>query len=126
MGGGVHSEKIGFTYYTLGNKLFDKNGLINPNCTFEQLANHIFFTETNKPLSQKKSKNILLGESDGIYIYMIFYGMGKKNVLDFKTMKSLPKDTKKIIYADWCNISTNRLEEYNIEFKQIPYELKVF
>ncbi len=119
------ATKAGFTYCTLGNELFDKDGQISCNCTFEQLAHYVFFGETRKPLDRKKSHGIFLGESDGVGVYLIF-GKPGQNVLDFATVKSLPKDTRKVIYADSCSVSEDKLQQWNVAFKQIPYEVDVF
>ena len=126
IGGGGGAENIGFTYCTLGNELFDKDGKIDPNCTFYQLANYIFFTETRQPLEKLKTSGVFIGESKNVEIYLIFHGIGKKNIFDYSTLKSLPKNTKKIVYADSCSIVKHRLNQFNITFKQIPYEVKIF
>ena len=125
-GGGVRAENTGFVYCTLGNELFDKNGIIDTNCTFNHLANYIFFTETKQPLEKSNVSGIFLGKSKDAEIYLIFHGVGKKNILDYAILKSLSKNTKKIIYADSCTIAQTRLEQYHVTFKQIPYEVKVF
>ena len=118
-----NTKKYGFAYCTLGNELFTCDGTINPRCTFEQLGSYIFFTETRRPLDHKIAPNPFLGESGGIEYYLFFQSMDKNSTLDFNTLKSLPKETKKVIYADLCRVSENKLEEYNGTFKQIPYDL---
>ena len=119
------TKKPGFAYCTLGNELFDSSGAINPHCTFEQLGGYIFFTETRRPLDRKKASGPFLGKSGGIEYYLFFQMVGKNSALDFKTLKSLPKENKKVVYADLCRVSESRLEEYNVTFKQTPYDLAV-
>jgi hypothetical protein len=35
-------------------------------------------------------------------------------------------DSKKVVYADKCLLDDDDLSKYNITFKQIPYEVKVY
>ena len=66
-----------------------------------------------------------IGSADGVEMHVI-YKKQDKNVLDFKTIKTIgKKNTPKIIYADLCTVPENRLKEYNVTFKQIPYEVKI-
>ena len=42
-------------------------------------------------------------------------------------LKKLRKnDVVKVVYADKCLLDNDTLERYNIVFKQIPYEVKVY
>lgn len=86
----------------------------------------MFFIETNIPLGTKKPSGMFLGSGGGRDVYMVFHGFEKDNVLDFKTLKMLPKDTRKTVYADSCTVAASRLEQHNVTFKQIPYELGGF
>lgn len=122
---GTDSEKPGFAYCTLGNELFDCNGAINQHCTFEQIARYVFFAETRKPLESKIVSGPFLGKSDGTEYYLFFSTIRKSSTLDFETLKSLPKEIKKVVYADSCRVSEARLKEYNVTFNQTPYDLDV-
>ena len=61
---------------------------------------------------------------NGVYIYMIHKNSKTGNVLDFKTLKTMPKIPLKVVYADQCLISDRKLKQLNCTFKQIPYEVE--
>jgi len=123
----------GFHYCELGSSLFDEKGRIKPEVSFKDLARHVFFSETGKPLPDKAEKNFpLLGVSDGIAVYLLYNGVLKDktpnggNVLSVPVLQALPPhDGPKVIYGVGCRIGEVRLTHENITFRQIPYEIKV-
>jgi len=116
----------GFEYVQLGAPLFDENGLINKDVKFNDLAQYVYFTETFTNLDKAKMKENYIGEYNNIKYFLLFDSIDK-NVLDRKFLKKLKKDKdKKIVYADKCLLDEEILEEYNIIFKQIPYQIKVY
>jgi len=118
--------KDGFEFCELDKPLFNEEGQIEEECTFEQLATYIYFTETQTNLEKKNVSGNLIGEHGGTAFWLIFKEKGK-NVLDKSFLKKLKKDKhKKVIYADKCLLDENTLERFNIQFKQIPYEVKVY
>lgn len=122
-----------FSYCELGPSLFDERGRIKSEVTFKELARHVFFSETGKPLPDQAEKKFpLLGVSDGIGIYLLYNGVLKDkspnggNVLTVSVLQSLPAhDGPKVIYGVGCRIGAVRLTQENITFRQIPYEIKV-
>lgn len=114
----------GFQYCTLSKPLFDEHGKIDEDCTFEDLASYIYFTETKTILDKNKISKNFIGEHNETKYYLIFRGIGK-NTLVRSFLKGLDKEPK-VIYADNCTISEDELEKYNITFKQIPYEVRIF
>lgn len=116
----------GFEYCELDKPLFNEEGQIEEECSFEQLATYIYFTETNTNLDKKNISSKLIGEYNDIEYYLLFKEKGK-NILSKDFLKKIKKDKrKKIIYADKCLIDDKTLSRYNIQFKQIPYEVKVY
>ena len=122
----------GFTFYKLGEKVFDEMGAINPKVDFKTLAAYIWQKETNTPTECQFSP--LLGEHHGKSIFLLYNGiLGDKrlragNVLNKTVLKQLlknyPTDNEKIIYGDACfGISNEELRAHKITFKQIPYDL---
>lgn len=122
-----------FTYCDLGPSLFDQRGQIKPEVTFEELARHVFFSETGKPLSPAAAKTFpFLGDSDGIGVYLLYNGVlkdkspGGGNILTIPVLQSLPRyDGPKVIYGVGCRIGAARLRQEGITFRQIPYEIRV-
>jgi adenine-specific DNA-methyltransferase len=120
----------GFRFYRLGEAIFDEMGKINPKVKFTQLAAHVWFCETATPLVQKK-KSPFLGEHKGVGYYLLYNGiLGDKtpdggNVLTGRVLKSLPQHKgPKVIYGEIATLGKTSLHRANVEFKQIPYEIK--
>jgi len=123
----------GFRYCKLGEPLFDQYGNVREGVTFNQLAYHIFFSETGVPLKENaKLDTPLIGKYKGTAYYLLFNGiLGDKtvnggNVLTSKVLESLPKyKGDKIIFGMACRLSAARLKNENISFRQIPVEIKI-
>jgi adenine-specific DNA-methyltransferase len=120
----------GFRFYHLGETIFDQDGCINKNIKFEHLAAHIWFSETKTPITDK-NKSPLIGIYNKTAYYLLYNGiLGDKsvsggNVLTTKTLDALPKyNGKKVIYGETTRLSSLRLEENQITFKQTPYDIK--
>lgn len=120
----------GFRFYTLDEPVFDEDGHINPEIRFAHLAAHIWFSETRMPYTGK-GKSPLLGVYNGVAYYLLYNGiLGDKrpdggNVLTSKILKSLPAhDGPKIIYGETSRLGPARLLEYQVTFKQTPYDIK--
>jgi len=121
-----YDYKDGFEYCELDKPLFNKDGQIDEECSFEQLATYIYFTETQTNIDKKQISKNFIGEYGDSKYYLIFKERGK-NVLDKEFLKNISKSqNKKVIYADKCFIDNETLKKLNIEFKQIPYEVKVY
>ena len=71
----------GFEYCELGKPLFNEEGQIEEECSFEQLATYIYFTETNTNLDKKVVSGNVIGEYGDIQYYLLFKGKGK-NILN--------------------------------------------
>lgn len=116
----------GFEYCTLGNKLFNADRAIDEDVVFDDLANYIYFTETQTNLEKKQISGNFIGEHNESDFYLLFKEKGK-NTLTKSFLKNVNRnDHKKIIYADFCTIPDELIQTYNITFKQIPYEVKVY
>ena len=120
----------GYTFYDLGETIFDENGNINKQVDFRTLASHIWFTETKTPLSNY-DKSPLLGIHNGVAYYLLFNGiLGDKkpdggNVLTQKVLCTLPTfEGKKVIYGEATRMNAEKLKANNILFKQTPYDIK--
>lgn len=120
----------GYTFYDLGETIFDENGNINKQVDFKTLASHVWFTETKTPLVNYE-KSPLLGIHNDIAYYLLFNGiLGDKkpdggNVLTQKVLDSLPVyEGKKVIYGEATRMNAEKLKSINIVFKQTPYDVK--
>jgi site-specific DNA-methyltransferase (adenine-specific)/adenine-specific DNA-methyltransferase len=123
----------GFRFCKLGEPLFDEYGNIKDSVRFNDLAQHVYFSETGMPLPKNGKKGTpLIGIHNDAAYYLLFNGiMGDKsisggNILTSKILELLPKHKgQKIIYGEGCRLGKERLRREKILFKQLPYELKV-
>jgi len=121
-----YDYKNGFEYCELSKPLFDEDGQIEDTCDFDQFATYIYFTETQTNIDPAKVSGNFIGEHGEIEYYLIYKEKGE-NVLSKESLKKLKKNNiKKVIYADKCLLDESTLEKYNIVFKQIPYEVKIY
>jgi adenine-specific DNA-methyltransferase len=121
-----YDYKDGFEYCELSKPLFDEEGQIEDTCDFDQFATYIYFTETQTNIDPAKVSANYIGEYAEIEYYLIYKEKGE-NVLSKSSLKKLKKnDSKKVVYADKCLLDETTLEKYNVVFKQIPYEVKIY
>ncbi len=121
-----YGYKDGFEYCELDKPLFDENGQIEETCDFNQFATYIYFTETQTNIDKKQIDKNFIGETGETEYYLI-YKEKYKNVLNKSFLSKIKKTrNKKVIYADFCMVDEDTLEKFNIQFKQIPYEVKVY
>lgn len=124
----------GFTFYKLGEPVFDALGNINPDVDFQTLAAYIWQKETGEP-SLLEKQPFLGSTENGTGIYLLFNGVlgdnrpESGNILTRSLLNSLvkkyPHDGPKIVYADACiGISERELAMKHIVFKQIPYNVQ--
>jgi adenine-specific DNA-methyltransferase len=126
----------GFRFFTLGAPVFDENGRIHENITFEHLAAHIFFAETKTPFNKPKKRSTFLGIHNGAAYALLYNGIlhdksiDGGNVLTAKTLDVIRKDIGKaeydtlVIYGAASRLGASKLKKLGIEFKQTPYDIK--
>jgi len=124
-----HEEGLGggFRYCTLGPTLFDEAGAIRPEVSFEDLAAHIYFTETGGPLPERASLDSpFIGASGETAYYLFFNGVRGGSQLNEQTQREIKGHAGPVVaYADSCTLSAETLKMFNITFKQIPYEVTI-
>ncbi len=121
-----YDYKDGFEYCELDKPLFDETGHIEKTCDFNQFATYIYFTETQRNIDKKEMDGNFIGDDTNTEFYLI-YKEPKINDLDKSFIKKLRKtEGKKVVYADRCMLDAEELVQYNIVFKQIPYEVKIY
>ena len=130
----------GFQFCRLStDPLFDADGQIRRDVSFNQLAEFIWFAETGTGLTPDSSASgetgqglsPLLGIHEGRAIFLLYNGILKDqsvaggNVLTGPVLDRLPKfPGPKVIYAAANRLGTRAGRE-NITFKQTPYALDV-
>jgi adenine-specific DNA-methyltransferase len=121
----------GFRYCRLGPTLFDADGQIRGDVTYDELARHVFFSETGEPLTGMPAPP-LVGLHKGSAVYLLFNGvLGDErpdggNLLTRQVLAQLPAhDGPKVIYAEGCTLSADYLTRHRITFRQTPYQIRV-
>jgi adenine-specific DNA-methyltransferase len=127
----------GFSFYHLGETIFDEQGHINSKVKFKSLAAHVWFSETHTPLTPGPSPTgrggltPFLGVHNETAFYLLYNGiLGDKtptggNVLTARVLRELPKHKgKKVIYGEMCLLDEAALQKQAITFKHIPYDIK--
>lgn len=124
----------GFRFCRLGVPLFDEFGDIALEVTFPDLAAHIFFAETGVPIP-RRAQSELLGVYNGRAVYLLFDESHPQtpreaagNVLTPDRLAQLPNPTDnfegtRVVYAEGCTVSADRLKAAGVVFKQIPYQV---
>ncbi len=123
----------GFRYCVLGEPCFDETGKINPRITYDELARHVYFTETGEPIPERgDEKWPLIGVHSERAIYLLYNGVlrDKKpnggNVLTQRVLAGLPPhEGVRVVYGTACRLSAARLKKENVIFRQIPYQIRV-
>jgi len=121
----------GFQFCRLSSELlFTADGQIRPDVTFAQLAQFIWFAETQTGYAGQ-ADSPLLGVHEGRAIYLLYNGILKDksvaggNVLTGPVFDLLPRFAgPKVIYAA-ANRMGSRAAREGVTFKQTPYALEV-
>jgi adenine-specific DNA-methyltransferase len=143
----------GFTFYRLGEPVFDEDGRIKTGIGFGSLAAHVWFSETGVPLAtavmstQASVEQVVsrfrgndgagpfLGVHDGNGYALLYNGvLGDKrpnggNVLTSATLALIRDDGggfagPLIVYGEASRLGHARLRAEGITFKQTPYDVK--
>lgn len=133
-GGDVPGLGSGYRFCRLGTSLFDEFGDISPEVKFPELAAHIFFSETGVPIPHR-AQTEFLGTYQNRAVYLLFNETlahtpreTAGNVLTPNRLASLPAppsefEGTRIVYAEGCTVSLDRLKSAGVIFKQVPYQV---
>lgn len=115
-----------FDYYELGEPLFIGDNL-NEAVSEDKIREYIFYSETRSALTRPYVKgDYLLDNFEGVGYYF-YYKKDEATVLSLDTLDIVTKEAEHyVIYADICNLSESYMAKHNIEFKQIPRDIKRF
>lgn len=124
-------NKTGFTYYTLGSSIDADSILSGKLPEYEEFAKYVFYLATGKNHPDKnkiEEKEFFVGKTNNESIWLLY----KQDLDSLKSLaitldwadKINKKDSgKKIVYAPACFLDDEYLEEFNIQFVGIPYNL---
>jgi adenine-specific DNA-methyltransferase len=127
----------GFRFFTLGQPVFLADGGVNPAIRFATLAAWVWYQETRTPWvpAAGSEPTPRLGVHEGVAYYLLYNGiLGDRrpqsgNVLTSALLAALdafaPHIGPRVIFGESCRLSAQRLKANGIEFKQIPYDIRV-
>ncbi len=115
----------GFRYCTLGAPLFDGEGQLSAELSFESLAHHLYFTEFGEPLPRPfVPSGTLIGSFGDRALYLLLTP-GKPSLLDRAALKALPSHKgERVVFADGCTVPDSALAAAGVRFRQIPYDVR--
>lgn len=141
----------GFRFVTLGPRIYDENGVIAPDVRFADLARHVWFTETRRPLDGAPDTPLLgivtppprvaedtdepPAPAPDRAVALLFNGILRDrtpqggNVLTRATLalirEHLPQGFTGVltVYATACRLSPATLKQQGVQFRQTPYDL---
>ncbi|MEZ0542703.1 site-specific DNA-methyltransferase [Fibrella arboris] len=129
MNGYADKEGTGgsFDYYTLGERLFDDSGNLNPAVPTNKIRQYIWFTETkgtSLPLpDEHQPEPYRMGVHEGTAYYFC-YNAEATTTLDYDLLGTfLTRAEQYIVYADSCLLPDDYLQQKQIIFKKIPRDI---
>jgi adenine-specific DNA-methyltransferase len=120
-----------FSYFELGPAIEMENILKGDKLPeYEELARYVFYTATGDEfdLAKVDRERNFIGETSEYEVYL-FYKPNldylKNTALDLETAKSLGdyKGKKRLVFAPMKYLDTEFLQEYRIEYCQLPFEI---
>lgn len=120
----ISGVKGDFSYFELGERLFDEFGDLNSVVDSVKIREYIWFMETREAsgfIVDEDSE--LLGTNKSTAYYFV-YDKEEVTTLDMKFLSTIKeKQDAYVIYADVCTISDSDLAKWNITFKKIPRDI---
>jgi site-specific DNA-methyltransferase (adenine-specific)/adenine-specific DNA-methyltransferase len=117
----------GFRYFTLGSPLVNSDGIVRDEVEYEELARHVFYTETGDTLPQDHEMNPpLVSAQDGMALYLL--SGEESSVLSRSFLNNLPTNGEvenTVVYGDACRVGESMLKERSITFRQLPYAVRM-
>ncbi|SCY36661.1 adenine-specific DNA-methyltransferase [Nonlabens sp. Hel1_33_55] len=114
-----------FSYYELGDPLFNEDNLLNENVAEEKILEYVWYSETKTPY-QPTTEKFSLGKKEEV-AYYFFYIKKAITTLDMDFLRKIQtKADQYIIYADNCLLDKKMMDKYHIIFKKIPRDISRF
>ncbi len=124
-----------FSYYTMGESLFDTDGNLNESLSIEKIRRYIYYTETKQWLSESELSEGNLKEKDNAAFlakyndtaYYFNYEADRATTLNHDFLSTIKtKAEQYIIYADKCLLTKEFMSKHAIIFKKIPRDITKF
>lgn len=117
-----------FTFYELGDNLFNSDGNINESVGEEEIRKYIYYTETKNEISNARfDDNVSFLGKDNDTAYYFYYDKDYVTELNRTFLSTIKtKATNYIIYADTCALPKDLMMKLGITFKKIPRDITRF
>lgn len=126
----------GFRYYKLGERTFDEDGRIHPSIRFATLASYLWFLDTGAPHANGRFDSPLLGVHGETAIFLLYNGiLGDRRsdsgnvltrqVLDHLSSLAPGHRGPRVVYGEASRLSVARMKDAGVDFRQIPYEIRM-
>lgn len=119
----------GFSFYTVGNELFDKSNNLNHEAPITAIREYIAYTESLNTIwsIENEVSPYMLGYQNGA-AYVFYYNEDVTTLswefLDTLNAEGFPEKPEQwIIYADANVLTEQQLKQNNIVFKRIPRDI---
>ncbi len=116
-----------FSFYELGEPVFNADGYLNENIGTEKLREYIWYSETRRPYATTDNAHpYFMGNHNGT-AYYFYYNPDEITTLSHDSLNIVgDKAETYVIYADQCVIDSEWLSANNIIFKKIPRDIRRF
>lgn len=121
----------GFTYYKLGQQI-DADGILSGELpSYDDFAKYVYYLATGKNYPSKSKvdeKKYFVGKDENTAVFLVYendFEKLKSMALTLDLAKDLHKqhDGRKIVYAPACFLDEYHLDQFNITFVGIPFNL---
>lgn len=114
-----------FSYYSLGERVFDDEGNLNEALGVEKIREYVAWSE-RLPSAATGESPYWMGEKDQTGYYFI-YEPAQTTVLNLDFLATLTRKTDSyLIYADTCLLDEEFMRRNMIRFKKIPRDISRF
>lgn len=123
----------GFDFYTVGERLLQEDGMLNPAVGLPAIRDYVAWTE-GIPIGQcaplvpaategNRSSPYWLGEAHGLGVFFVWDDT-HATTLDLSLLTQLVKQPGRyLIYADQCALSEDFMRRHGVAYKKIPRDI---
>lgn len=118
----------GFSFYTIGETLFDSDGNLNNQADLISIREYIAHSEKLETVFNNHTSGYFLGLNYQT-AYIFYYESEQATTLSLDFLRSLNADFMAekpqdfVIYADKCTLTDEQLAQFKIRFKRIPRDI---
>lgn len=114
-----------FSFYELGEPVFNADGYLNENIGTEKLREYIWYSETRTPYATTDNAHpYFMGNHNGT-AYYFYYEKNRITTLDRAFLNTITSKAEQyVVYADNCLLTPEFMNLNHIVFKKIPRDIK--